>query len=567
MQTAKKGRWPVWAWIVSGFVFIIFLIFVLAIIFGSKDVSSNGLKIDSINTYSAMPTEMLSLVIEIPDSLADSNIIVRFSDDKNYKVDVSLIYYNQQAAIVSIPIYFTDTGNFSSGVVNVELVANSGDEEYVSNKITGFEIEDLPTVKEKPGTITLEYLTRMIDTSNSVIGKLAQVDIKNVSTNELRKSLVSQRDYLVGLKKNVSSAMQNQSNNYVFGNFNGQELKLDEETLGLSDRIIAGYLLQYQESYQAGITGNSVSSGSEVTLESLGASFDTMFNNIREGLKENKEKITSLGETMVGLGGAIAVVNPAVGVTVAGLGAIVWFTGLHVNTAVIMATDLSIETALNENSGLSVEDFGSYFQAVFSKGISSWASETETFSGYLFDNIYTLAGTADLVDKLNVDLSQHVGEDINVPDVPGTNLTDKTDSNTSIRNDGTAILMIDKLGEGDGVIWDGQSFINCPGVCTHIYWIGTQVTLYAQARSAGTTFLGWEGGGCSGTGSSCVVTLERDTAITAEFQRDTNYNPPSGGGNGQCGGTSSSNACGGCSSDANCGGGHCWFNVGTAPFC
>jgi hypothetical protein len=47
------------------------------------------------------------------------------------------------------------------------------------------------------------------------------------------------------------------------------------------------------------------------------------------------------------------------------------------------------------------------------------------------------------------------------------------------------------------------------------------VTLTATANS-GSTFAGWQGGGCSGTGT-CMITLIADTTVTATF----NTVPPS----------------------------------------
>jgi hypothetical protein len=70
-------------------------------------------------------------------------------------------------------------------------------------------------------------------------------------------------------------------------------------------------------------------------------------------------------------------------------------------------------------------------------------------------------------------------------------------------------LTINKAGTGSGsVTCDG-------GACAASYPTGTKVTLAASAAS-GSSFAGWSGGGCSGTGS-CVVTITANKVVTATF--------------------------------------------------
>src|SRR5205823_1323664 len=57
--------------------------------------------------------------------------------------------------------------------------------------------------------------------------------------------------------------------------------------------------------------------------------------------------------------------------------------------------------------------------------------------------------------------------------------------------------------------------INCGATCSASFDAGTVVTLNAVA-AAGSTFAGWSGGGCSGTGP-CSVTLNAGVAVTANF--------------------------------------------------
>jgi hypothetical protein len=64
--------------------------------------------------------------------------------------------------------------------------------------------------------------------------------------------------------------------------------------------------------------------------------------------------------------------------------------------------------------------------------------------------------------------------------------------------------------------------INCPGDCNEDFTHGTMVTLTAAAN-AGSSFAGWSGGGCSGTGM-CTVTMDAAKSVTATFTAHITYN-------------------------------------------
>lgn len=77
-------------------------------------------------------------------------------------------------------------------------------------------------------------------------------------------------------------------------------------------------------------------------------------------------------------------------------------------------------------------------------------------------------------------------------------------------------LKVNKTGTGGGTVTSSPAGINCGSDCTEDYTNGTVVTLTAAAAS-GSTFTGWSGGGCSGTGT-CVVSMTSATTITAVFE-------------------------------------------------
>ena len=74
----------------------------------------------------------------------------------------------------------------------------------------------------------------------------------------------------------------------------------------------------------------------------------------------------------------------------------------------------------------------------------------------------------------------------------------------------THTLTIETVGPGSGsVSCDG-------GPCASSYPEGSKVTLHASPDS-GSSFFGWAGAGCYGSGD-CVVTLDRDTTVAASFE-------------------------------------------------
>lgn len=84
----------------------------------------------------------------------------------------------------------------------------------------------------------------------------------------------------------------------------------------------------------------------------------------------------------------------------------------------------------------------------------------------------------------------------------------------TLRNPSYA-LSVSKAGVGSGTVSSSQSGINCGSTCSQVYAFGTQVTMSATATS-GSTFAGWSGGVCSGTGI-CTVTMNAAQSVTATF--------------------------------------------------
>jgi hypothetical protein len=71
-------------------------------------------------------------------------------------------------------------------------------------------------------------------------------------------------------------------------------------------------------------------------------------------------------------------------------------------------------------------------------------------------------------------------------------------------------------GHGSGTVSSSPAGIDCGSTCSAQFDRDGEVTL-TEAPAAGSTFAGWAGGGCSGTQTTCQVTMSADESVTATF--------------------------------------------------
>ena len=85
--------------------------------------------------------------------------------------------------------------------------------------------------------------------------------------------------------------------------------------------------------------------------------------------------------------------------------------------------------------------------------------------------------------------------------------------NTIIGN--SNMLSVNRIGTGTGTVISNPAGIDCGATCAASFTSGASVTLSATADT-GSSFAGWSGAGCSGTGS-CIVTMDAAKTVTATF--------------------------------------------------
>ncbi|MEA2197746.1 MAG: trimeric autotransporter adhesin, partial [Solirubrobacteraceae bacterium] len=85
----------------------------------------------------------------------------------------------------------------------------------------------------------------------------------------------------------------------------------------------------------------------------------------------------------------------------------------------------------------------------------------------------------------------------------------------------TRTLTVSKNGSGSGTVTSGDGGINCGTTCSSLYSDGAVVTLTASAPT-GSIFAGWTGA-CSGSSTTCMVTMSADESATATFNATTTH--------------------------------------------
>jgi hypothetical protein len=89
---------------------------------------------------------------------------------------------------------------------------------------------------------------------------------------------------------------------------------------------------------------------------------------------------------------------------------------------------------------------------------------------------------------------------------------------STVANFGPAVtLTVTVSGTGTGLVASSPAGITCPSDCSEPYAKGQVVTLTATPTN-GSMFLGWSGA-CSGSATTCTVTMSAGKAVTAKFRR------------------------------------------------
>jgi hypothetical protein len=179
------------------------------------------------------------------------------------------------------------------------------------------------------------------------------------------------------------------------------------------------------------------------------------------------------------------------------------------------------------NAGLQVQltALGSYLHPPVTKDITSqvtWASSDPQM--FTITPAGLLTATGDVCGATLVSATLTTNHDGSGVSSSGAVVTGNMTANvvcftgTGSGGGGEPILTVNFSGSGTGTVTSTPTAFSCPSTlvsCQDSFPSGTTVTLTATPV-APSTFGGWSGGGCRGTGT-CVILLQADTIVTAMF--------------------------------------------------
>jgi hypothetical protein len=205
----------------------------------NKDSSTPGeeLSISSINRMSAMPASQI--LISGTGFGTDKPLFVRFSDNKEYVMDVPVFQANSNLIIVTVPPFInTRTQDFEQGMVSIRVVVKQSGSEVVSNGQDGFSILDMPVPQAKTGTATLMFIDAQADYLQQLQQDIAGTELE---TPEFTSSLSASLTNLSALHSKIKQLVNtpgSTGSTFSYGSINGIEINIGMKDLEHTDRYI-----------------------------------------------------------------------------------------------------------------------------------------------------------------------------------------------------------------------------------------------------------------------------------------------------------------------------------------
>ena len=191
--------------------------------------------------------------------------------------------------------------------------------------------------------------------------------------------------------------------------------------------------------------------------------------------------------------------------------------------ALSIGTTVSGTWAAGCNSVHRVGRFAKYYSFTLSSSKKVTIDLMSTTDTYLY--LLSGRGTTGAILAFDDDAGDGSNSRISATLSAGTYTLESTTYNSGMTGSFTIsvrdapMLTVTKAGSGSGTVTSSPSGISCGTDCTEQYALNTGVTLTATA-TAGSSFTGWTGA-CSGSASTCTVSMNAAKTVTATFVPST----------------------------------------------
>ena len=483
------------------------------------------IKITSISASSAMPAELITIYGTGFDRTTP--LLVGFSDDSGYNIVTAPGQVTDTGVIVAVPPYVDfENYSFGSGTVNVHLLSESGESNAVQ-----LNIKDLPKYTTPPGTVTVQFLTDLIqqikDTKRHIL------IVQNLTNETVPTDTIATLDRLAAgyaaLKKEVESVMKNSSKKAVFAQMGGQTFYYNRDSLAISDRLY-GSMMEAPISQKNQITGAAV--GVSSTCRRLeGLELGVIIACIQKYYSFG-DAVTEAAEYANEQYVKNAVVEKAFK-----LNSFLSDVGFFAFTLPGMYDSYNQDVNyLTETKGYDESEVAAAVRDYYLEKLALKALDTipkfGTAMGIMGDLI---VGPSDVLFHnsfkgvmLTEGTTAGYAKQVNLgPEDNGLNLITCTDLCTEKKKDMAVMAGV----KGNGRIASAPRGISCPGDCTEIYKSDVSTVKLYATPDKGYVFEGWSLA-CSGQGT-CMLSFGKDKAVIATFTKEPeqvvvpdNNNPP-----------------------------------------
>lgn len=509
------------------------------------------LQISALSETTANPFDSLTIsgTAFNEGTVAISVMFIPENGDPSVMIPVSASSSTSIQAMV--PPFVGASGTFTAETVDVQVVEFSGVTTFLSNRITGLQVNTLPAVPVyiPVGAMTSALLTSSLNISGSA--QAAQSGDANFANTAAALAQLSAD--LAPLVNAVDTITISPTQTVTLTTANGATTPLTAQMVAMSDQLaqamIAAIVSQGSIPAATSTSGCPIATGNTTydnNLCSLQTYFQTLASQVpaaRAAQRSKHAKANKFAHAKVSRAALTppdkAVLTVYANLLAFGIGEAIFPAGGGPIASLIVApivTNITVSLAVNQETppgediaqgvGLNFLDNALFAgtpilgtavdEIVALKTILTWSPPR---SGILLSS-----GAAGFVPGGVTFVDPNSNAPATLVKVPDQTQGGSFDSTTLVVPPQTTTysLTLSTAGTGSGSISSFPSGASMPS--------GMVVALTA-APAAGSTFAGWSGGGCSGTAPSCSVTMSKNQAVTATFTQTPQQQIGVGGAN------------------------------------